>query len=114
MRLTTVGPSPHRRRSPCSQPASRSPAPAVSRSMATGPEGPKPPLARLPGDRATAPVPLEDSSDAAWQEFSHLQSQSDSLADSGTPAPAPAARPAPAAVRPTQEPVSAVGTMLLA
>jgi hypothetical protein len=82
--------------------------------MATGPEGTKGPVTRLPSDRATAPTPLEDSSDAAWQEFSNLQSQFDSLGDSGTPAPAPTARPAPAASRPAQEPVSTVGTMLLA
>lgn len=34
---------------------------------------------RFPGDRATAPTPLEDGSDAAWDEFMQLQSRMDSL-----------------------------------
>ena len=41
---------------------------------------------RFPGDRATAPTPLEDSSDAAWDEFVRLQTEPASLAPASGPA----------------------------
>lgn len=37
----------------------------------------------LPHDRATAPVPLEDSSDEAWREFVRLQTASAPVSDHG-------------------------------
>jgi hypothetical protein len=41
--------------------------------MATGPDDGKF-KPGFPGDRATAPTPLEDGSDAVWEEFERLQS----------------------------------------
>ena len=41
--------------------------------MATGQDRKSDAWPALPGDRATAPTPIEDSSDATWQEFLRLQ-----------------------------------------
>lgn len=82
--------------------------------MATGPDGGKAPAFRMPGDRATAPVPLEDTSDTAWEEFSQLQSRSESGTSDPVPVSASTPAPAPATARPSHEPVTVVSTMLLA
>src|SRR4051812_34690694 len=65
----------------------------------------------LPGDRATAPVPLEDSSDQAWKEFLLLQSGHSSVADTMPSQLAAAGRDG---ARASREPISVVITMLLA
>src|SRR3954451_25345219 len=41
----------------------------------------------FPGDRATAPTPLEDGSDDIWQEFVRLRSIPASLAPTGALSP---------------------------
>jgi hypothetical protein len=64
------------------------------------------------GDRATAPTPLEDSSDAAWNEFLLLQSQNSSVG--GNTLPGPAVASGRAAPKVTREPITSVSTMLLA
>jgi hypothetical protein len=78
--------------------------------MSSRPQDKDKPKASLPDDRATAPVPLEDSSDAAWQEFVLLQSGHSSVGDT-QPLDLPAGG---AANRTSHEPVSVVNTMLLA
>ena len=84
--------------------------------MATGPDGGSRPNPGLPGDRATAPTPLETGTESAWQEFLRLQSQPPSVADSGPAAPPPPSPPSPpsAPIRTTRDPVTLVNTMLLA
>ena len=62
---------------------------------------------RFPGDRATAPTPLEDGSEDTWQEFVRLQSVPASLASiAESSAPPPAA--------PLSGPVTLENTMALA
>jgi hypothetical protein len=55
--------------------------------MAVRQNGDAPLKPRFPGDRATAPTPLEDTSEKAWLEFQQLQSGTDSVfpADDTTP-----------------------------
>jgi hypothetical protein len=78
--------------------------------MSSGPQDKNRPKPNLPGDRATAPVPLEDSSDAAWHEFVLLQSGHSSVGDT-QPLDLPSGG---APRRASHEPVSVVNTMLLA
>jgi hypothetical protein len=68
---------------------------------------------KIGDDRATAPTPLEDASDAAWNEFVLLQSQSSSLGDT-RPGEVPGGKPPPTGPRAAREPITVVSTMLLA
>lgn len=78
--------------------------------MATGSgEGDGKFKAQFPGDRATAPTPLEDASDDTWQEFVRLQTEPAPL--SGGMGQQPAAQPAPAGA---QQPITLETAMALA
>ncbi len=61
--------------------------------MATKPTIPQP---LFPGDRATAPMALEDESETTWKQFEDLLSSKDMGFDRGLSAPVPAEPEAPA------------------